>query len=174
MGWLRALPREEALKSPSLVEAEIEKLRSEEEAIRQEIEEVDDLLEPGEVSEYLSERRVAMLDLGKQRKKLQDLESNLANVEFELREVSEYEGYLEGVMEKLSFAEATLTAIGAIEFTHCPACGMELETEVGRHQCVVCRSPLDMEREKGPIQSASVGYGNSGARVATTNDAKGE
>ena len=148
-GLLKALPREEALKSPSFVEAQIGNLRSEQKALRQEIEEVDDLLEPGEVKEYLYERRVALLDLGKQRKKLQDLESKVANVEFELREVSEYEEYLEGVMEKLSFAEATLTAIGAIEFTHCPACGMELEAEVGKQHCVVCRAPLDMEREKG-------------------------
>ena len=46
------------------------------------------------------------------------------------------------------FAEATLTAIGAIEFTHCPACGVELKSEVAKQHCVVCKSPLDMEREK--------------------------
>ena len=52
-------------------------------------------------------------------------------------------------MEKLSFAEATLTSVGAIEFTHCPACGIELDAEVGKQHCVVCRSPLDMDRERG-------------------------
>ena len=104
---------------------------------------------PEKVKDYLSERRVALLDISKQRKKLQDVESGLANVEFELREVSEYEEYLKDVMEKLSFAEATLTSIGAIEFTHCPACGIELDAEVGKQHCVVCRSPLDMDRERG-------------------------
>ena len=148
-GLFKALPRDEALQTPVLINTEIERLRREEVTLRQEIDNVDSLLEPGEVKDYLAERRVALLEIAKQRRKLQEVESSLANVEFELREVSEYEEYLRGVMEKLSFAEATLTSIGAIEFTHCPACGIELEVEVGKQHCVVCRAPLDMERERG-------------------------
>ena len=148
-GLLRALPRDDTLQTPVLVNSEIEKLRHEEVKLREEIDNVDSLLEPGEVKEYLAERRVALLEITRQRRKLQEVESSLANVEFELREVSEYEEYLRGVMEKLSFAETTLTSIGAIEFTHCPACGIELEVEVGKQHCVVCRAPLDMDREKG-------------------------
>lgn len=147
-GLLRALPRDKVFFTPEGIDAEISKLRSEEAVLRQEIENVDDLLESGQVKDYLAERRVALLDIARQRRSLQELESNVANVEFELREVTEYERYLKEAMEKLSFAEATLTAIGSIEFTHCPACGIALELDVAKQHCVVCKSPLDMEREK--------------------------
>ena len=147
-GLLTALPSDDGFATPSVVNTTIRNLRQEEQVLRHEIDDVDNLVEPGTIREYLKQRRVALLAISKQRRKLNDLESTVANVEFELREVSEYEGYLQDILEKLLFAEATLTAIGSIEFTHCPACGNDLEPDATTGQCVVCKSPLNTEREK--------------------------
>ena len=148
-GLLKALPREDALITPALINSDVEKLVQERLVLRREIAEVDEHIEPGTVKEYLAERKLALASLSKERKQLHELESKVANLEFELREVLEYVEYLQEVMEKLKFAEATLTTIGSIEFTHCPACGIKLDSEVVERHCVVCKSALDMEREKG-------------------------
>ena len=47
-GLLKGLPRDEALRTPGLISSAIEKLRHEEVSLRQEIDDVDNLLEPGE------------------------------------------------------------------------------------------------------------------------------
>ena len=148
-GLLKALPREDALTTPALINSAVEKLVQEKMRLQKEIDEVDELVEQGRVKDYLAERHVALASLSKERRQLYELESKVANLEFELREVVEYVEYLQEILEKLKFAEATLTAIGSIEFTHCPACGIELDLEVIEQHCVVCKSPLDMEREKG-------------------------
>ena len=148
-GLLKALPSEEVFTTPTLIETAMEKLKQEAIVLQKEIENVDDLIEPGKVKDYLSERRVALSSISKQRRELLDLESKVANLEFELREITEYLDYLQEATEKLTFAEATLAAIGSIEFTHCPACGMALDTELPELHCVVCKAPLDMEQERG-------------------------
>ena len=148
-GLVRALPRDEAFTTPTLIETAVKQLKHEVTVLQREIDKVDELVEPGKVKDYLSERRVALSSISKQRTRLQELESKVENIEFELREITEYLVYLQEATEKLTFAEATLTAIGSIEFTHCPACGIALDTDVPVEHCVVCRSPLDMERERG-------------------------
>ena len=148
-GLRKALPREDTLTTPALIYSTIAELEHERSVLQQEIADVDSLVEPGKIKEYLSERQVALSSLRSERNKLRELELKVENLEFELREISEYLEYLQEAMEKLAFAEATLSAIGSIEFTHCPACGVELVSEVVEQHCVVCKSPLDMEREKG-------------------------
>ena len=148
-GLLKALPSDEVFTTPTLIEAAMGKLKKEAIILQEEVENVDDLIEPGKVKDYLSDRRVALSSISKQRKQLLDLESKVANLEFELREITEYLDYLQDATEKLTFAEATLAAIGSIEFTHCPACGMALDTELPELHCVVCKAPLDMDRERG-------------------------
>ena len=148
-GLLKALPREDALRTPALIYSNIESLEHERLVLQEEIADVDRLVEPGRIREYLSERQVALSSLSAERNKLRELELKVDNLQFELREISDYLEYLQEAMEKLAFAEATLSAIGSIEFTHCPACGIELVSEIVEQHCVVCKSPLDMEREKG-------------------------
>ena len=62
-----ALPSDEALNTPESILAEVKTLRTEASALRAEIERVDELVEPGEVNEYLGERRAAQSDLIKER-----------------------------------------------------------------------------------------------------------
>ena len=148
-GLLRLFPLDKTVTTPALIYQVIEKLERETLELRQEINDVDNIVEQGKINEYMSERQVALSSLSKQRGQINELESKVTNLDFELREISEYIEYLQEIMEKLTFAEATLTAIGSIEFTHCPACGVQLDAENSEGHCIVCKSPLDMEREKG-------------------------
>lgn len=142
-----ALPSDESLNTPELIEAAVGRLRAEAKEIQEEIEGVEEVVEPGEVKEYLRERREAQAGLSKQRGGLQKLEAVQENLEFELREIREFLDFLGELMEKVSVAEATFDAIGSIEFTHCPACGEALDAERPGLHCIVCKTPLDEERE---------------------------
>lgn len=142
-----ALPGPEALNTPERIEAEEQRLRNEATGIRREIDSVEEFVEPGEVKAYLGERKAAQAVLIKQRDVIINLESTEKNLEFELREIGEFVDFLGEQKEKVSFAEATFSAIGSIEFTHCPACGQELEADPSKLHCVVCKSPIDLEKE---------------------------
>ena len=146
-GLQDALPNDEALNTAELIEAAIGRLRTEAVKLREDIDRVDELVEAGDVKDYLGERRSAQAALIKQRSQLRDLESTEKNLEFELREIGEFVSFLGELMEKVSFAEATFEAIGSIEFTHCPACGEELDPETPKVRCIVCKTPVDSERE---------------------------
>ena len=142
-----ALPRDQAFNTPELIHTAVDNLDRERSELQQQVDNVDLLVNPGEVKEYLAERRTAQASLIRQREKLQDLELAEKNLEYELREIKEFVAFLSELMEKLSFAEATFDAIGSIEFIHCPACGAELAPDTPGGQCVVCKSPLDPDRE---------------------------
>ena len=146
-GLQDALPNDEALNTVELLEAAIGRLRTEAAELREDINRVDELIEAGDVKDYLGERRSAQAALIKERSQLKGLESTEKNLEFELREIGEFVSFLGELMEKVSFAEATFAAIGSIEFTHCPACGEELDTETPKVRCIVCKTPVDSERE---------------------------
>ena len=142
-----ALPSDESLNTPDLIDAGVRELRSEMREIQDEIDRVDEIVEPGEVKDYLGERRDAQARLIKQRSDLKKLEVAQENLKFELREIREFVDFLAELMQKVSFAEATFDAIGSIEFTHCPACGEELDGETQGVHCIVCKSPLDKGKE---------------------------
>ena len=137
-----------ALDTPELIHDKINGLKEEAAELQQQLDNIDELVEPGAVEEYLAERRTAQVSLNQQRGELDTLESKENNLEFELREIREFMEFLEELKEKLAFAEATFNAVGSIEFTHCPACGEELDPDIAKNHCVVCKAPLDPEREK--------------------------
>jgi len=147
-GLLRALSSDEALHSPELIHQAISKLEGEKSKIQSEIDQVDSLVESGQINEYLGSRKLAQRELSKQRGQLQSLESELSTLEFELREIQEFLAFLSELTEKLSLAEITYDAVGTIDFTHCPACGEQLNTGTPTDQCVVCKSPRNPEQEK--------------------------
>ena len=105
-------------------------------------------MEPGEVKQYLVERRTAQGSLIKQRSELNTLELKAKDLEFELREIQEFIEFLEQLKQKLKYAEATFSTVGSIEFTHCPACEEELSPGTTKNHCIVCKAPLDPEKEK--------------------------
>ena len=143
-----ALPLDQALDTPTLVQDKIDSLKSESEQLTTEVDNVDDFVEPGDVKDYLAQRRKAHDSLITERTKLSRLEEKRRTLEFELREVDAFIEFLSQLMEKLTFAEATSDAIGSIQFTLCPACGTTLDPGTPEGHCVVCRSPLSGDTEK--------------------------
>ena len=142
-----ALPTDQSLNTPTLINGAVERLRAETQTIRQEIADVDKAVEPGQVREYLGEREQALDELTKQRENLRELEATKETLEFELREIREFMGFLAEQIEKVGVAELASDAIGSIAFTHCPACGEALDPEPPASRCIVCKTELDEDRE---------------------------
>ena len=147
-GLHSALPSDKALNTPELIITATSILKKERTELQQQVDNVDKLVKAGDVKEFLGERRIARASLINQRNKLKTKESMEKNIVFELREIGEFVDFLGELMEKLAFAELTCNAIGSIQFTHCPACGEQLDLDTPKYHCVVCKSPLDLEREK--------------------------
>ena len=66
-----AMPSHDALKTPELIQAEVDGLRREMQAIQGEIDRADELVQPGDVKEHLGERRRAQGQIGKTEKRPQ-------------------------------------------------------------------------------------------------------
>ena len=143
-----ALPLDQALDTPDLIRAHIRNLHEESVRLKQEVDDVDDLVERGEVREYLTRRRTVHASLIGERNDLTKKETVHKSLEFELREIDEFIDFLQQLKEKVKFAEATFEAVGAIEFTLCPACGEELRQDTPENHCVVCKSPVSADTEK--------------------------
>ena len=143
-----ALPVDQAFDTPSLIQSTIEQLSSESSELQEQLVNVDTLIEPNEVSDYLADRQKAQDKLIKLKQNLRNLEEKAKTIEFELREVKEFVLLLGELREKVTFAEATLETVGSIEFTNCPACGQELISPIPENRCIVCKSSLDSEWER--------------------------
>ena len=89
-----ALPSHEALNTPERIEAEVQKLRNEATALRDKIDRVEELVEPGKVRAYLGKRKASQAVLIKQRDAITNLESAETNLEFELREIGQFVDFL--------------------------------------------------------------------------------
>ena len=76
-----ALPRDQAFNTPELIQTAVDNLDRERFELQQQVDNVDLLVNPGEVKEYLAERRTAQASLIRQREKLQDLELAIKNLD---------------------------------------------------------------------------------------------
>lgn len=147
-GLLKALPPDDALRTTELINDKLRELAVEKAQRLNEIQRVDDLVEIGEVKEHFKDRRLAQDRLSKRQTDL-DAQDALINIlEFEIREISEFQDYLTVSLQKLLYAEESYLAIGTIDFTHCPACGEKLNASRTAGHCVVCNSPTDLDKEK--------------------------
>ena len=147
---LRALQRVfgdgDEFTAPEQVDTEVSQLRAEAESLRGEIERVEDFVESEQVDAFLQERKNAQAILIRERREIANLEIIEKNLEYEMEEINEFIEYLDELKEKVTFAEATSNFIGSIEFTHCPACGEQLEaTNTNLTNCIVCKQPIDQE-----------------------------
>ena len=144
----KTLRIDESLATPSRIGTEVQKLKDETIALHDEIDRVEELVEPAEVNAYLEERKIAQAKLVDERNLITTLESSEKNLQFELTEIEEFLGFLGESIEKVHFAEATFETIGSIEFTHCPACGAELDVSKSESHCILCKSPIDVDEAK--------------------------
>lgn len=147
-GLLKALPTDEAFRTPALVNTAVHNLKTEKEQLQKEIDSVDEAVEVGEVKEYLTERRAEQRKIMRQRERINASEHSINNVELELREIEDFLVFLNDMTEKLALTEIAFETIGSIEFSHCPSCGAELDSEAASGHCVVCRNPTDPEQEQ--------------------------
>jgi len=147
-GLQRALPSEQALNTPELIHSAIRDLKTERTDLQSQVDNVDQLVNVGDVKDYLAERRDVQVALTKQRNDLKSQELAEKSLEFEIREIEGFSGFLSELTEKLQFAESTFDTIGSIEFTHCPACGEALSPDTRENHCVVCKTPIDPEKER--------------------------
>ena len=134
--------------TPDLIHSNIEKLRTVSADLQAQLDNVESYVEPGRVNEHLSHRKKTQEQLISQKQKLGDLEQKVKSIEYELRDVKEFVKLLGELKEKVNFAEATFETVGSVEFTRCPACNGELVPGIPENHCVVCKSPLDSDREK--------------------------
>ena len=141
------LPIESSIDSPQLIHEEIVRLKEESEDLKEEIESVDRLLQPGQVKEYLAQRAKAQGALAKQASTLRELEVQVQSLQFELREIRTFMGFLDTLHQKLTLTEATFDAVGPIEFARCPGCGATLDPDTPKNCCIVCKSSLNEETE---------------------------
>ncbi len=120
-GLLRALPADEAFRTPQLIHTAVGNLVAEKEQLQKEIGLVDDNIKDGQVKGYLKERRSSQVTISHERERIQVLERGTEKLELELREINEFQAFLNDLTQKVNFAEAAFDAVGSIEFTHCPA-----------------------------------------------------
>lgn len=144
----KAVPGSEGSNLPERIKTEIHALSNEFQTLKNEINRVEELVEQGEVKAYLSARKKEQLKVHKEREKISGLESSEKIIQFELSEIRDYVDFLGEMKERVGYAEATYETIGSIEFTHCPACGEELDMHTPRTHCVVCKSSVNTEKER--------------------------
>lgn len=147
-GLLKALPPDVALRTTELINSQLQELAWEKNNLLEEVTNVDSLLESTEVTQFLKDRRTAQESLIKWSSKLDSLTLSVSTTEYDIREISQFQDFLESSLEKLSLAETTFLAIGSVSFTHCPSCGESLDQETSVGHCAVCSKPTDIEKEK--------------------------
>jgi len=147
-GLLKALPPDTALQTTELITTEIQDLSGEKHKLLEEISNVDSLIESTEVKQFIKDSQSAQTGLSKLRERLNTLELNISGIEYDLKEISQFQDFLEEALNKLNLAEQAFLTIGAVSFTHCPACGEALNSTHDLGHCSVCNKPTDIEKEK--------------------------
>jgi len=140
---LQVLPAESISHDSEWVLQAVSKLKSEKEKLLQEIEQVDEVVEVGDVKEYLAKRKAAQSKIAKSRSKIRGYETDIHTLLLDIQEIEEYQSFLGNLGTKLELAEKTLLTVGSIEFSHCPACGSELGEIQDPEVCVICRQTTD-------------------------------
>lgn len=145
---ISALPSEEKLNNPEVIHSRVKELEEERARVTREIEKVDNLVNQGEVTDFLKQRQTSYNKLIRDKKKISDLEFLINRNELELSELEEFLQYLGDLLQKVGLAEKTFRAIGGIEFTHCPACLTDLPVTSDAHKCNVCGAPTNPDEDK--------------------------
>lgn len=145
---IQALPHNVQLDRPDTIHTHCGQLDEEKSVAYREIENVDSFVDLGDAKEFLKDRQSAQQALVKEKKAIASLDESIEKHELELGELTEYQALLEGHIEQVKVAENTFQAVGAIEFTRCPACLSYLQPVSDPHVCNVCGEHTDPEKDK--------------------------
>ena len=147
-GLFDVMPPGEGTNTPELINSRIEDLRRRKLGALDQISRIDEIVDESHTKEFLTARKLSQKKLLNIRSKISFFESNITTAKIELNEVRQFLEYLNEMLEKIAFAEATSQAVGAIDFTHCPACLTELVAEVSAEFCNVCGSERDPQADR--------------------------
>lgn len=147
-GLLKALPPDAALRSTQNITDQLQQLAFEKAKLLDEITHADELVQSGQIKEHMHFRHNAQEKIARSQKELEVVDSRVSTLELEIREINDYQHYLLDSLKKLEFAEKSFHVIGAIEFTHCPACGESLGQNPPPGCCALCGARSDSDKEK--------------------------
>lgn len=143
-----ALPPENSLRTVASLDEEIDKLESEDAAIQRRIENVDEELQESDDKAFREERANALSELRKAKDALRNAELLQETRRYERDSLRTFIAYLEDLSEKLKLTSGAGQLIGSIEFTYCPACLKPLREHADPRMCILCGSPLDVEKQR--------------------------
>jgi AAA domain len=145
---LTALPKEETIARVEIIDTRLTELAAEYKRLADEIENVDELVDHGQVQEFVRARGKVVEEVRKLRAEINSNEQRIQVTELEINDLHRFVEYLEELTEKLPKAQAASDIIGNIEFTYCPACLTPLSDDKGVGHCVVCGAATDPEQER--------------------------
>ena len=146
-GLLAAMPEGKNLHSPTWIRSAITSLTDEKNQLQKDIENVDTQIDENQTKEFLAERKKLATEINKTKNNLKVLENLIEEHQFELIELGNFKEFLANLSEKLGYAEHASETVGAIEFSHCPACLSELKPQTD-DVCNLCGEPTDPEQER--------------------------
>jgi hypothetical protein len=145
---LTALPKEETIARVETIDTRLTELSAEYKRLTDEIENVDELVDHGQVQEFVRARGKVVEEVRKLRAEIKSDEQRMQVTELEINDLHRFVEYLEELTGKLPKAQAASDIIGNIEFTYCPACLTPLSDDQGVGHCVVCGAATDPEQER--------------------------
>ena len=146
--FLKSLPDNETLSRVATVTGRIGELDQEYTRLTNEINNVDELVDDGQVREFLDGRKRAAISIRSQSAKISEAEQAIQTNELEIAELKSFVAHLEELSDKLPKALTSSEIVGKIEFTHCPACLAPLSSDNDPDQCILCGSETQPEHER--------------------------
>lgn len=145
---LKSLPDGEALARVEMINERISELEREYAHLKEEINNADELVDEGQVKEFVESRKQATKATKKTSNKLNEVEQTIQINELEIADLKSFIAYLEDLSEKLPRAQASSEIVGKIEFTHCPACLAPLSRSDDLDHCILCGTETHPEHER--------------------------
>jgi DNA repair exonuclease SbcCD ATPase subunit len=145
---LKSLPEDEALARVESVDGRLKELEAEYARLSEEITNVDDIIDDGEVKNFLAEGKKAAAHIRKIRARIAEQEQQIHTNDLEIADLTNFITHLEELSGKLPKAQKSSEIIGSIEFTHCPACLAPLNGTSDPDHCVLCGSQTDPEQAR--------------------------
>ncbi len=142
-GLLEMFSHDESVTTPESIYSRIMDLRERKLSVLSQIKRVDEIIKESSTQEFLKERKKSNENLTQLRNEISNLESDSNAAKFEIDEIVQFLEYLNELLIKIAFAEATYAVVGAIDFTRCPACLSQLNSDVPAGICKVCGSEHD-------------------------------
>lgn len=121
--------------------------------IQTQIEELEEKIFHGEVSDGLSqeEQKETYIELVKTQTQLAAAQKKKDDLELEAADSAHYIASLQAKLESVNDASLTVSALQKIAFMYCPSCLAPLDENTIHHACSLCKSPFGEENAKSRV-----------------------